>query len=201
MSCRRGSFQPGWLGRGGRALGRVVVLTTAFSMLPLPVVGQPSAGLQAELIADLTDTEKKFVALAEAFSWEQHAWRPMPGVRSVAEVFVHVAAGNVQFPQSAGHLPSARLPEGLRDLPVWTDPVVPANKADLIEMLHGSFDHARNFIGGARDEDLAVMTPSGDATYRALLVQMSSHAHEHLGQQIGYARTNRVTPPWTGGVQ
>ena len=170
-------------------------------MLPLLVLAQSSVGLQAELIADLTDTEEKFVALAEALSWEQYGWRPMSGVRSVGEVFVHVAAGNVQFPQSAGHLPSSRLPEGLRDLPIWTDPIVPANKADLIEMLRGSFDHARNFIRGVPDEDLAAIIPSGDATtYRALLVQISSHAHEHLGQQIGYARTNQVTPPWSGGA-
>ena len=192
--------QLGWLERSS---WMVFVLTAVFSILSPPASGQPPAGLQAELIADFNDTEKKFVELAEALSWEQYGWRPMPGVRSVAEVFVHVAAGNVQFPQSAGHAPSSRLPEGLRSLPVWTDPVVPASKADVIEMLRGSFDYARDFIRGIRDEDLnAVVDPSRDSTtYRAFLVQMSGHVHEHLGQQIGYARTNRVTPPWSGGVQ
>jgi hypothetical protein len=34
-------------------------------------------------------------------------------------------------------------------------------------------------------------------TYLLLL----SHAHEHLGQSIAYARTNNVVPPWTAREQ
>ena len=34
-------------------------------------------------------------------------------------------------------------------------------------------------------------------TYRGVLVETTIHLHEHMGQSIVYARTNRVTPPWS----
>jgi hypothetical protein len=29
------------------------------------------------------------------------------------------------------------------------------------------------------------------------MMVLASHAHEHLGQAIAYARSNNVTPPWS----
>jgi uncharacterized damage-inducible protein DinB len=34
-------------------------------------------------------------------------------------------------------------------------------------------------------------------TERQALFVMATHAHEHLGQSIAYARTNGVVPPWS----
>jgi len=36
---------------------------------------------------------------------------------------------------------------------------------------------------------------------RALLLLLAGHAHEHLGQEIAYARMNGVVPPWTARQQ
>jgi hypothetical protein len=30
---------------------------------------------------------------------------------------------------------------------------------------------------------------------------MATHAHEHLGQSIAYARMNGVVPPWSQGAR
>ena len=38
--------------------------------------------------------ENEFLRLAEAFPAEKYTWRPAPGVKSVAEVFLHVSAAN-----------------------------------------------------------------------------------------------------------
>jgi len=38
-------------------------------------------------------------------------------------------------------------------------------------------------------------------TKRGAFLLLLSHAHEHLGQAIAYARSNRVTPPWTAKQQ
>jgi len=32
---------------------------------------------------------------------------------------------------------------------------------------------------------------------RGAFMLLLSHAHEHLGQAIAYARMNKITPPWT----
>jgi hypothetical protein len=34
-------------------------------------------------------------------------------------------------------------------------------------------------------------------TRRGAYMLLLSHAHEHLGQAIAYARMNKITPPWT----
>jgi uncharacterized damage-inducible protein DinB len=34
-----------------------------------------------------------------------------------------------------------------------------------------------------------------------MLVHIVTHAHEHLGQSIAYARVNGVVPPWTAAQQ
>ena len=34
-------------------------------------------------------------------------------------------------------------------------------------------------------------------TYRRMWISTTTHLHEHLGQLIAYARSNKVTPPWS----
>jgi hypothetical protein len=34
-------------------------------------------------------------------------------------------------------------------------------------------------------------------TGRGLWILTVTHLHEHLGQSIAYARSNRVAPPWS----
>jgi hypothetical protein len=36
-------------------------------------------------------------------------------------------------------------------------------------------------------------------TNRRLWIATATHLHEHLGQLIAYARSNKVTPPWSKG--
>ena len=36
---------------------------------------------------------------------------------------------------------------------------------------------------------------------RSAFTLLLSHAHEHLGQSIAYARMNGVTPPWSAQQQ
>jgi hypothetical protein len=35
------------------------------------------------------------------------------------------------------------------------------------------------------------------ATTRGVWITTATHLHEHLGQLIAYARSNKVTPPWS----
>ncbi len=47
--------------------------------------------VRAQYLVDLDTLHAKIVALAGAIPAEKYAWRPAPGVRSVAEVLTHVA--------------------------------------------------------------------------------------------------------------
>jgi hypothetical protein len=43
-------------------------------------------------LTDLDSLNSRFTALANAFPNDKYSWRPGPGVRSVGEVFMHVAS-------------------------------------------------------------------------------------------------------------
>ena len=48
--------------------------------------------MRKEFLTELDSLQSKFMQLADAFPADKYAWRPAPGVRSVGEVFMHVAS-------------------------------------------------------------------------------------------------------------
>ena len=158
----------------------------------------PTAGLRAELIADIAQLEQKYVRLAEAMKGK-YGWRPATGVRSVGEVLAHVANANMMLPTMVGVRSSsavASVPpmDQLRAFEKSTD------EAAIRDALAKSFTHAREAIAQVPDDQLDQMTKmfGRDASKRAVLTLIVTHMHEHLGQAIAYARQNGVTPPWSG---
>jgi uncharacterized damage-inducible protein DinB len=72
-------------------------------------------------------------------------------------------------------------------------------KPQVIEQLRRSSEYVRAAIRGMPDADLD--TPATlfgrPSTKRNVLFLTATHAHEHLGQLIAYARSNGVVPPWS----
>jgi uncharacterized damage-inducible protein DinB len=174
-------------------------------LIALPVAAQhhdhhdahvaPSAGLRAELIRDLESVADKFLGLADA-TRDHYDWRPGEGVRSVREVLTHMAAGNFLIANLAGvPLPDGMTMEQVRGLAQLTDP------GEIREALDHSFRHAAHGIGRTPEDTLddPVTLFGRETTRRGALLLLVTHAHEHLGQAIAYARTNGVVPPWSGG--
>jgi uncharacterized damage-inducible protein DinB len=151
-----------------------------------------AAGYRAMINAELTSVEKKVIALAEAFPADKYGWRPAEGVRSVAEGFMHVAQGNYFLPTFGGTKP----PEGL-DLMKYDKAA--SEKKEVVAAVRASYDHVRKFVDGLSDADLAreVDFFGQKKTLGDLLLTAVAHSHEHLGQEIAYARMNGVTPPWS----
>ncbi|MDP3909734.1 MAG: DinB family protein [Gemmatimonadales bacterium] len=153
-----------------------------------------ATGVHAELIAQLDDAASKLQQLGEAIPQDKQAWRPAPGVRSVAEVLSHVTVANYLIVGFTG----VKAPEGS---PQAETPA--ADRAQAVAQLQRSFDHVRSAIRGMSNADLdKPATLFGQqTTNRGVLLLTVTHAHEHLGQLIAYARTNGVTPPWSMGNQ
>lgn len=160
----------------------------------------PASGLRAELIADVEQLEGKYTGLARAMTGK-FGWRPAEGVRSVGEVFAHVAGANfmipgmagVAMPASLGSMENARA--HLRQLETA------GTEAEIIQALEHSFAHAKHALAQVTDAQLDEATRmfGREATKRQVLTLLVTHMHEHLGQSIAYARSNGVTPPWSGG--
>ena len=75
----------------------------------------------------------------------------------------------------------------------------PMNKAAVIAELEKSFAFLRTSMNGTTDAQLntAVDMFGQKGTTRGLWITTATHLHEHLGQLIAYARSNKVVPPWS----
>ena len=145
---------------------------------------------------DIMATGKKVISLAEAMPAKDYSWRPMEGVRSVSEVYVHVAASNYFLLSYLGMQMPKMLKPGSENEDLEK---TMTDKKEVIKFLKQSFDDAHKFLDGytATDYDATVKLPFGEFTKGTLLMIAAGHVHEHLGQSIAYARTNHIVPPWS----
>jgi uncharacterized damage-inducible protein DinB len=185
-----------------RRSGLVILLTlSALTILPLRVAAQdnpPAAaasavtGARGEFLAEVVYYEQRYTRLAEAVPAEKYSWRPGEGVRSIGEVYAHIAAANYGIARALG-----------TPLPAGIDPktinAAAGDKAKTIQTLKDSFAHFRVAILAIKDADLnnAQKMFGQDTTVRGAFFLVTGHFGEHLGQSIAYARQNGIVPPWT----
>lgn len=178
----------------------MMVLLAALLLAVVPGMANAQEAAKASTANDealrlFDDAANKLVRLAEAIPAEKYTWRPGEGVRSVSEVFLHVAAGNYSIPRRLG----APAPEGFN--PQGYDKST-TDKAKVIEALKASIEHVRKAYAGVTDtEKTAPWFGGRQATMREIMFFLDTHEHEHLGQMIAYARMNGIVPPWTEEAQ
>ncbi len=189
---------------------RRIVAGLAWVVAAPPVAqAQEAAGFKRDYLRELDYAVTHVVALAEAMPAEKYAWRPGAGVRSVSEVYAHIALGNFLLLDLVGHA----APQDLYGKAAATGreramALVTRNgelekqtteKARVIELLKRSFEALRVAAEGATPAELdqPVDFFGQEKSVRAVYLRMLSHAHEHMGQSVAYARMNAVVPPWS----
>jgi uncharacterized damage-inducible protein DinB len=168
------------------------LLMVAFALLAgLAALAQndgPGAG--QGWLPEFNHSSRQILALAEATPAEKFAWRPGPGVRSVSEVYMHIAMSNFFLLQQAG----VKL-ENPPKMAADTEKTV-KDKADVIRWLKDSFDAVRKAYPPAAPKK-AVKFFGADSNVENIYLRLLVHNHEHMGQSIAYARTNGIVPPWS----
>ncbi|MGC4083371.1 MAG: DinB family protein [Vicinamibacterales bacterium] len=173
------------------------IVTTAALSTPAraqeTISKEDAAAMKAAFLADLEVVKGKFVQLAGAFPDDKMAWRPMEGVRSVAEVLALVASEFNGFVPTGLGGKAGLSREEMQAISKST------NKAELIAAINKAFDHTKAQFAAIDPATLtgkrAVMGQQRSLNEIALMI--GGDLHEHLGQLIAYARTNRVVPPWS----
>lgn len=167
----------------------------ARAQAPAAAPAAPASGFRAEFLGQHAYGEKQILDLAEATPADKYGWRPGEGVRSISEVYIHIAGGNYFLLGFAGIKPPAGLDKEMEKNI--------AEKSKVIDELKKSFAHVRSGIAATSDADLdkPVKMFGRDTTVRGVLLSVVSHEFEHLGQSIAYARTNGIVPPWTAEQQ
>jgi len=163
-------------------------------------VAQEQGTVMTDLVRDVSQVEEKLLGLARAMSAEQYSWRPGEGVRSVGEVFQHVAADNYLLPALVGTAPPAAT--GIKSddyATVRAYETREADRATIIADLEASFAHLKEAMSETPSTTLGdtISLFGREVTTQPMWVLTTTHLHEHLGQSIAYARTNGVTPPWS----
>jgi len=157
--------------------------------------GDDRSGFQADLIGNIDAVSGQIFQLLEAMPQDKMDWRPADGVRSVSEVYLHIAFSNYLILMSTG----AEVPPEIAfdKMKAWDTQTM--DKKEIAEILRTSFDKVKDLIKNTSDSDLELeMEVFGmKMSRRAFFMGMHGHMHEHLGQSIAYARMNGVTPPWS----
>ena len=170
------------------------------ALLVCPMVARAAdkaPGIRGEIQMSMNDAGDKIIDLAGVIPQAKYNWRPSKGVRSTAEVLLHVVQANYVIPMFMGAKPPLSMEE-LRTLDKST-----TDKAKITQMLKDSYEFANQSIVNMGDAELdgEVDFFGNKMSKRAGLLGLASHSHEHLGQSIAYARMAGVTPPWTAREQ
>jgi len=175
------------------ALGASTIAVHAATPPAAPAKG----AFQSDLLGVIGDAQKKILALEEAVPQNKFDWRPAPGVRSVAEAYLHIAFGNYGLTRVAtGKEPPADAGWEMNP-PKWDKKTT--DKAEIKKILEKSFAHVHDVVKAMPDADLdkKVNFFGTEMTARAVLIALAGHVNEHLGQEVAYARSNKITPPWS----
>lgn len=178
-------------------VGLAIGLVGAAANAATPPAAPTKGAFQRDLLGVYSDAEKKVLDLEAEVPQNKFDWRPAPGVRSIAEAYLHIAFGNYGLTKMAtGKEPPAEAGWEMNP-PKWDTKTT--DKAEIKKILEKSFAHVHQVIGALPDADLDKMVSffGHEVTARSVLMILVGHINEHLGQSVAYARANKITPPWS----
>jgi uncharacterized damage-inducible protein DinB len=188
-----------------RIIRSVTIVALMVGLLGTAAHAAPAAApaakgpFQRDLLGVYSFGEKQVMQLLDAVPQNKFTWRPGPGVRSVAEAFLHIAFANYGLTKSAtGKEPPADA--GFEMNPAKWDKKT-TDKAEIKKILEKSFAYVHEVMSSVPDADLDKMVKffGHDMSVRSVLIILVGHLNEHLGQEIAYARMNKIVPPWSQG--
>ncbi len=165
------------------------VIAACFVTLPLLAEEAEPGGFPADFLNDFDRASEKLEKLADAMPKDAFGWRLTDEVRSVSEIYMHVASVNFYLARDLGVPLPADLPEEM-EKNVTT-------KAEVILLFKESLDHVHQAVEKNADLGRELELLGRKRSVRSVFMIISGHAHEHLGQAIAYARAKGVVPPWS----
>jgi uncharacterized damage-inducible protein DinB len=166
------------------------------------------AGFRGEFLWELEIVIRQSMAMAEAIPPGKYEWRPDTNARSVSEVFVHVATGNLMLLDAIGiSVPMdlyGQIPADGRErfsgLMRRNDELVATvrEKNAVVALLQQSLQALNQSFNEASDAELGRQLHffGEETTVRRVYLRLLAHTYEHMGQMIAYLRFNGIVIPW-----
>ena len=169
----------------------VLVLSTALhaqKTAPNPNL----AGIWEGYAGEWGYVSKQLIELAQAIPADKYTWRPAPGVRSISEVYMHIALANFYLLSVTG----PKLPADMKSEDMER---TVTSKAEVIPFLERSLDAVKTARSKLRPGDLEhkVEINGKTVTVDGMYLRIIIHDNEHMGQLVAYARINGIVPPWS----
>jgi uncharacterized damage-inducible protein DinB len=186
-----------------RLLAALFIIASASQSVAALPNDESTSGFVSDFVLQINEVQKQIMSLEDAVPQEKFGWRPAEGVRSVGEVYLHIAFGNYLLLKFQGIDPPANIAPMIDVMKVNEWDSSTSDKAEIAAHLTKSFEHLRARVAHMSDENLAETVDffGTKMTRRNVLMSALAHLHEHLGQSIAYARMNGVVPPWTAAQQ
>jgi hypothetical protein len=150
---------------------------------PQPLRAQSASGMSAELKAAYNSVKNNLSKSAQKMPEENYGFKPMPEMRSFAEVLGHAASAQM-------HTCSAVLGEQKTAAEATA-------KADVVAALNAAFaecDRAYDSLTDATAGE-AIQTPHGERSRLGMLAGNIAHDNEQYGILSVYMRLKGVIPP------
>ena len=169
----------------------MTLLLTAM-LLTTPVFDQaatPAGNPTIDSIRGTTDLVKGYLTKAAAqVPEDQYAFKPTPDVRSMGELFAHVADANFGICGAAGgeKPPMTGIEKSKK------------TKAEITQALTESFAFCEKVFAGitdARANEVVKFFLPGTNTRLGVLSFNAAHAFEHYGNVVTYMRLKGMVPP------
>lgn len=182
-----------------RVIVRLLTTVAYLLIVSTSAAAQARQGLVGELLKDITEVEGKVVGLAKAMPESAWAWRPSAGARTTSEVFLHIAADNYFLPVILGIAAPAETGITKEYKTAAAFEKKSMGRDAVMAELQKSFAFLKKSLTDTPDTKLeaAVDMFGQKSTTRGVWITTATHLHEHLGQLIAYARSNKIVPPWS----
>ena len=161
----------------------------------------------AQLAASFQTVRKNTIQIAEDIPEEQYGFEPAAGVRTVAQMLVHIAVAPRLW--LAFNKNEVTTLEGFDFMSLFeangSEEQTPRSKSEIIQLLRSEGDVFSSFLSGLTDEFLAVQVtlPDGQSKKSRLESLMGAKEHEmhHRGQMMLIERQLGITPHLTRAMQ
>jgi uncharacterized damage-inducible protein DinB len=163
---------------------------------PPPPPAPPSTAITASLRVPYEATKGFILKSAELIPEAKYSYQPTSEVRTVAQLFGHIADANHMFCSAAE---GAKAPEQSVEKTATT-------KADIQTALADAFAHCDRVFASLNDTtgaEAAVIERinSLKTTKLGALSFDAAHNYEHYGNLVTYMRLNKIVPPSSAGGQ
>lgn len=165
---------------------------SVLTLAALAVLGVPAAASAQPVTQSLQGlfnvTRTNILASARLVDEELYSFRPTEDVRSMGELFAHIANAQYAFCSAAAgeSSPATENFEQSR-----------TTKASIVEALELGFGYCDDVYAGMTDAKGAgaVTFFNGPNTAHGVLAFNSAHNYEHYGNLVTYMRLNGIVPP------